>query len=357
MHAIGLMSGTSLDGVDAVLMKPFEKEVVGRSYKPYSQGLKKMCLDIMGQDRVSLEQLANLSHELAMVYAQVTSTLMEKHANITPDVIGCHGQAISHRPDAPIPYTVQLVCPYTLAKLTKLPVTYDFRQADLVYGGQGAPLAPLYHQELFNLDEHTAVINLGGIANISYIDNQGNCRGFDSGPANSLLDAWIGLHQDKPFDNNGEWALSGECQKDLLSQLLGDPYFKKGLPKSLDKSYFSLDWLQVKTSQCEYRPEDVQRTLLEFTVKASSQAIKAVSPNCQRIILCGGGANNLAFADGFTKQFTVVETSTAYGFDPCDIEAMMMAWLAAKRIKNQRADLRSITGSSDTVILGAVVLP
>ena len=357
MYAIGLMSGTSLDGVDAALTTAFEHQCVARIHKPYSSTLQKACLEMMKKPRLSFDEIASLSHELARLYATAVIELMELHPDKPVSVIGCHGQAICHNPDALVPYTVQLGCPYTLAQLTQLPVVFDFRQADMVAGGQGAPLSPLFHQALFNLDDKTVVLNLGGIANISFVDEGGVLRGFDTGPANNLLDAWIYLHQEKLFDEHGQWALSGDVQTDLLTGLLKDPYFSKPSPKSLDKLYFSLDWLKGKISAREYRPEDVQRTLLEFTVRASSEAIHQISPQCEKLILCGGGAKNQAMVEGFSQLFHSVKTSLAFGYGPSDIEPMMMAWLAAKRLKQQQVDLRSVTGSQSLVTLGAMVIP
>lgn len=357
MYAVGLMSGTSLDGVDAVLTKPYEHQCIDRVFKPYSQSLQQSCLAMMQQETVHFDDIACLSHELALLYADAVMELLQSHPDKSPTVIGCHGQAVRHQPDIKVPYSLQLGCPYTLSQLTKIPVVFDFRQADLVACGQGAPLSPIFHHELFKLDDKTVVINLGGIANISYVDSSQVLRGFDTGPANSLLDSWIALHQEKSFDKDGLWALSGDVQADLLSELLNDTYFLKAAPKSLDKMYFSLEWLQKKISAREYRVEDVQRTLLEFTVAASAQSIKGVVPACNTLIVCGGGAKNTAMLQSFEQCFSTVKTVVDFGYEPSDIEPMMMAWLAAKRWDKQQVDLRSVTGSQSTVTLGALVIP
>ncbi len=357
MYAIGLMSGTSLDGIDAVLMKLSDYQVIGRAHTPYSDGIKNRLNALMGSDSVSLSALYAISHDLSICYADTIQKLLSKKKSLSIAVIGCHGQAVLHKPEEKPPFSVQLVCPYTLSKRTKLPVAYDFRQADMVYGGQGAPLAPIFHHELFSLDDKTAVINLGGIANISYVDDKKAIRGFDTGPANGLMDLWAQCHLNKPFDENGAWALTGDIQDDLLAQFLADPFFKKAQPKSLDKQYFAKYWLDRKLTIRDFRPEDVQRTLLELTVRSSIESLQQVAPNVQTLIVCGGGAKNNALIDAYKREFSSVKTSGAYGYQSQDIEAMMMAWLGLKRLNHERVDLSTVTGSQLTLILGAMVLP
>lgn len=356
MYVAGLMSGTSLDGVDAVVMNPENHQVIASDYEPYDDSLKQTILKLISGATLSFASYAEVNARLADVYANLCLRLIKK-SKVAISVIGCHGQAVYHAPNDIYPLSLQLGCPHQMAKLTKLPVVCDFRQADVVRGGQGAPLAPLYHAQVFALKKTQVVVNLGGIANISYINGGGRVTGFDTGPANALMDHWMQKHCNKPFDKDGEYALSGMVQSDLLDLLLSDPYFKKTPPKSLDKTTFDDAWLNTHLNAREYRPEDVQRTLLQFTIETVTTQIKQFVGEVSTIILSGGGAKNPALLDGFKAHFDTVYSSKHLGFEPEHIEAMLIAWLAHKRLKREALDLSSITGSEGMAVLGSLVLP
>jgi anhydro-N-acetylmuramic acid kinase len=358
MNYIGLMSGTSLDGVDAVIYDVNNHTLLASEFLAYSLELKKDCYALMQSEYVSFKQIAKLENDLAELYLLAVEKLKKKSAlKAEIKAIGCHGQTIIHAIDNVPPYSIQLGNSFLLASKSGLPVVSHFRQKDLVLGGQGAPLAPLFHRSLFQLTEEKVVVNIGGIANISYVDKEKNIRGFDTGPGNVLLDAWIKKNKNKAFDEGGSWALEGDISLDLLNALMDDSYFSYLGPKSLDKHYFSLDWLNNHMQIKSLAPQDIQATLAAFTIETIVVAIKKVAPLANTLIVCGGGARNQILMNGFEKQFEGVESSDALGYDSDYIEAMMVAWYADKCFNGEKIDLGTVTGSARSSVHGAIVYP
>lgn len=356
---VGLMSGTSFDGVDAVIFDSSSKTLIKSCFIAYSETFKAELNQISNTEFLSFDILARLNSQLTNYYIEATKKLLiYLPYNRSIDAIGAHGQTICHAPENPVaPFTHQLINGSLLATSLNLPVICDFRSNDIALGGQGAPLAPVFHEFLFNLDQNSVVINLGGIANISYLDLNDNIRGFDTGPANCLLDKWIFKMQDLDFDNKGQLAAQGIVIDELLNNLMLHPYLLKALPKSADKEDFSLSWLESLIKNRHYSIEDVQATLMSFTVTSIVNAIKKVMPDCQTLILCGGGIHNLYLLELLARKFETILSSDDLGYESDYIEAMMMAWLAGQRLNNIPIDLTTVTGSSRATHLGAIYLP
>jgi anhydro-N-acetylmuramic acid kinase len=268
--------------------------------------------------------------------------------------IGCHGQTLRHHPEGDTPYTLQIGDPNRLAELTAIKVVSDFRRRDMAAGGQGAPLVPAFHRaRLVSEGEATAVVNIGGIANISLITAGGDITGWDTGPGNTLMDGWIAQHQGEPFDRNGEWASSGAVIAPLLSALLQDPYFAARPPKSTGPEYFHLDWLATHLSGDE-SPADVQCTLAELTVESLALALAQQPFDVVRV--CGGGARNTWLMQQLTDRLggTAVTTTEAIGVDPEWVEAWAFAWLAEQTLAGQPGNVPAVTGATGAKVLGGI---
>ncbi|WP_133135409.1 anhydro-N-acetylmuramic acid kinase [Legionella rowbothamii] len=355
---IGLMSGTSMDGIDAAIVDiPSNKLICGIT-KKYSDevilGLNKL-LD--GSD-LSLALICQLNTLVGRDFAHAVKEVLHEAALSAKDIcaIGSHGQTVCHNTESSIPYTLQLGCGHTLSSLTGITVIADFRTRDLVNGGQGAPFAPLYHQELFSKQfSHVALVNIGGIANITFINAGHATRGWDVGPGNCLMDAWITKHQGKSFDANGTWAQQGMVIQPLLDTLLADPFIQLTAPKSIGKEYFSLAWLESHLKQA-YKAADVQKTLLAFTAHPIADAMTDMHKEVKELFLCGGGTHNLALKQMIQDLLpkVVVKSVAEVGVSPDYLEAMLFAWLAAQTVNQQPVDLGAITGSQKPAILGAI---
>ncbi len=355
---IGLMSGTSMDGVDAALVDLDTNQCVAGMTRPYSEKARDFLEEVLRVESVGLGVLSQLSSVLGREFGQAVLELLEKAHCSAKDVvaIGSHGQTICHDATAEIPYTVQLGCPHTIAEMTGIRVVADFRTRDIVVGGQGAPFAPLYHQALFG--HHTlplAVVNIGGIANVTFLEQSQPPRGYDTGPGNCLMDAWIRQTLNQSYDADGAWASSGHVIQSLLTEMLSDPYFQQTPPKSLGKEYFSHLWLASKLHKT-YAPADVQATLLELTAITIAQAVSQHVIKPSQVVLCGGGVHNRALHRAIQRHLSdyPVVSSAHLGADPDFIEAMLFAWLAQKTINNIPVDLAALTGAKKPVILGAV---
>ncbi|WP_019216959.1 anhydro-N-acetylmuramic acid kinase, partial [Legionella tunisiensis] len=312
-------------------------------------------------DRYGLKQFSQLNTLLGREFARAALELMAKAKVSAKDIqaIGSHGQTLCHDAIADIPYTVQMGCAHTIAELTGIPVVADFRTRDLVVGGQGAPFAPLYHQALFKGQIYPlAIVNIGGIANMTYLANEHDLSGYDLGPGNCLMDAWIKKHLSQDYDKGGAWAARGHVIEPLLDALLTDTYFKRQQPKSIGKEYFSLDWL-ANYLQPGYQAVDVQATLLSFTTRAIVHELKAGNLSPKRLLLCGGGAHNTTLLNSLANLVpeTRVESTAAININPDFIEAAMFAWLAEKTLNNTPVDLSQITGSTHLIILGVIYPP
>ncbi|MEO5794525.1 MAG: anhydro-N-acetylmuramic acid kinase [Rhodoferax sp.] len=359
---IGLMSGTSLDGVDGVLVDFMDDRMQVRQYatRPFAPALKAELLDLNTPGDNELHRAALAANGLVAVYAEVVQLLLEQSGTHAAQVeaIGAHGQTVRHRPQefGGTGYTLQLNNPALLAELTGTTVVADFRSRDVAAGGQGAPLVPAFHQQVFGrAGETVAVLNIGGISNLSILDGQ--ILGFDCGPGNALMDYWCQLHTGQPYDANGAWAASGTVQPALLAALLDEPYLAKAPPKSTGRDLFNPAWLASKLQGfTELAPVDVQATLTELTASAIATCMSSYGKNSNQLIVCGGGALN-----GYLMQRLQallpgiqVQSSAAHGLPPLQVEAAAFAWLARQTVLGQPGNLASVTGARGERVLGAV---
>lgn len=355
---IGLMSGTSMDGIDVALVDISEnKLLLGRTIN-YSDEVKNRINALVDGSNLTLASMCQLNTLIGKEFAGAVNKLLDETKLSSTDVsaIGSHGQTICHNANCAIPYTLQLGCAHTISALTGITVVADFRTRDLVLGGKGAPFAPIYHQELFQHEtNHVAVVNVGGIANITLIHPNEPIRGWDVGPGNCLMDAWIMRHQGNSYDVDGSWAQQGDLIKPLLATLMADPFIHLPAPKSIGKEYFSLAWLEDHLSH-DYKPVDVQKTLLAFTAQTIADSVSKQTNQPKKLYLCGGGAHNLALLNMLSQLLpdTAVKSSAEVGISPDHLEAMMFAWLAAQTINHIPVDLRTITGSAHPALLGAI---
>jgi len=356
MRLIGQMSGTSLDGIDSVLVDIDDNQcqVLARHHQSFDAKLKQQILALCQAGDNELDRAARLSLTLSNLYANSVQAVLEQ-ANLDAsdiDAIGCHGQTVRHVPPH---YSLQLINGAALAELTGIDVVCDFRSRDIAAKGQGAPLVPAFHHALFSSSQHdVAVINIGGMANISLLSKSGDVNGYDTGPGNVLLDAWCSVKRNQAYDKQGQWAASGEVIPDLLDTLLDDPYFTMAPPKSTGREHFNLDWLKP-VLRPEYADHDVQATLLMLTVKSIAQEVKRHFNNGQ-VIVCGGGAFNLWLMRQLEGELANFDVSSSQGFnvDPQDIEAMAFAWLAMRCLQRKWGNVSKVTGALGQRVLGAI---
>jgi len=357
---VGVMSGTSLDGMDFALIeqKSERTTLLGTHYEPMPPHLKQDLLDLCstGSDELARAAIAEQAWaELAS--AGIRELLGKTHTAVTAiRAIGSHGQTVRHEPQRG--FTIQIGHPALLTELTSISVVTDFRRRDMAAGGQGAPLVPAFHEAVFSDTTRVrGVLNIGGFSNLSLLYPGATTRGFDCGPGNVLLDAWIQRHQGQPYDRQGGWAASGHVDERLLAQLLSDSFFATQGPKSTGRELFNLPWLDAHLASCLHiAPEDVQATLLELTARSICDSLLAAQPDTQDLLVCGGGAHNTALMQRLQALLPACEvTSTAeYGIDPDWIEAMAFAWLAHCCIEGIAANRPSVTGARGPRILGAI---
>jgi anhydro-N-acetylmuramic acid kinase len=358
---LGLMSGTSMDAIDAALVdfdvSPLR--IIATSATPFDLELKRRIAHILDSaDSVALDEVGQIDQELARAFAQAALKLV-RDAGTSPGhvtAIGSHGQTLRHRPDLPTPFTWQIGDPNTLTELTGITVVADFRRRDVAAGGLGAPLLPVFHDQVFRSDDEDRVIaNLGGIANITILRRDTMVTGFDTGPANRLLDAWISLHQGKEFDAGGTWAGTGRCDDTLLAQLLDEPYLSIAPPKSTGRELFNLPWLNSKLGLFSRRPEDVQATLQQFTAATVAAAVRRHAPGAA-LYVCGGGAHNAGLLEAVARLVAPdrVATTAALGLDPDYVEAVAFAWFARRTLAGLTSSAGSVTGAEGARILGGV---
>ena len=363
---IGLMSGTSLDGIDAVLAKigpNGETSALDAVSIPFSPELRKALFELQSPGPNELHREKQAGNALAIAYADVVNQLLKKANLQASDItaIGAHGQTIRHQPHlGEMAYTHQTLNPALLAEKTGIDVIADFRSRDLAAGGHGAPLVPAFHAQQFVEDKNLAILNIGGIANFTLLPKKGQVTGFDCGPGNMLMDAWIHEHQGNAFDENGNWALQGKVNEALLKKMLADTFFAKAPPKSTGRDDFHLNWLQEQLGSENYLCEDVQATLLHLTVHSALEALVRHAPQTQKLIVCGGGARNNALMNLFKvkaqqlfKQALEINTSDAVGIDPQLVEGLAFAWLAWAHKEKRPANLPAVTGAKGPRILGA----
>ncbi|TVP93203.1 MAG: anhydro-N-acetylmuramic acid kinase [Pseudomonadaceae bacterium] len=356
------MSGTSLDGIDLALTRLHPEhgiELVDAECLPFSpelhNELKTLCQP--GSDEIRRAGLAGQAW--AERTARGIHALLARQ-QLKPEqilAIGSHGQTIRHHPE--LGFSVQIGAPALLAERCRIQVVSDFRSRDLAAGGEGAPLVPAFHQWLLEDPEHTrAVINIGGFANLTLLRPGQTVVGFDSGPGNILLDAWIQRHQGQAFDKGGRWAASGTSDLELVSQLLADPYFSRSAPKSTGREYFNAHWLEQQLQAfAKQLPEaDVQASLLELTAQSIATALDSQASDCRSVYICGGGAANIRLLERLSDLLSPLEvhTTAAVGVDPDWMEAMAFAWLAWRCLQGQSGNLPAVTGASGPRVLGAV---
>ena len=364
---IGLMSGTSLDGIDAVLAKigpTGDASLLDAVSTPFSPGLRQDLAELQSPGPNEIHRENQAGNALAVAYADAVKQLLVQAKLSSTDIsaIGAHGQTIRHQANLthPLAYTHQTLNPALLAELTGIDVIADFRSRDLAAGGHGAPLVPAFHAQQFATDKNIAVLNLGGIANLTLLPIDGEVKGFDCGPGNMLMDAWICDQQGHAFDENGVWASQGAINQALLSRMLADPFFSQAPPKSTGRDDFHLEWIQKQIGHDNINAEDVQATLLQLTVDAALKALESYAPQTQTLVVCGGGARNIALVDLFKSRAKAlfnnsleIMTSDALGIDPQLVEGLAFAWLAWAHKEKRPANLPAVTGAKGPRILGA----
>lgn len=364
-YYLGLISGTSADGIDAALVR-FDGDATharpelafGRTY-PWDPALRARLVEL-GQRTamLTLDEVGELDVRIGRAFAQAAKAAIEASGVATADIaaIGSHGQTLRHRAQGEIPFTLQLGDPSTIAERCGLRVVADFRRRDVAAGGHGAPLVPAFHAATLHSDaEDRAALNLGGIANFTLLPANGAVRGFDTGPANGLMDAWCLRHSGQAYDTGGGFAAQGRIDEALLARLLDEPWFALPPPKSTGRDQFHLAWMESKLRGDE-APADVQATLLALSVRTIADALRAAQPHTQRVIACGGGVHNplLMAALAAAMPGSVVESSAMHGLDPDFVEAMAFAWLARETLAGRPGNLPAVTGAAGPRVLGAI---
>jgi anhydro-N-acetylmuramic acid kinase len=361
---IGLMSGTSLDGVDAVLIDcqdPTKVKLLGQHSQPFPPEVKDALWALQASADDELHRMSLAGVALAKVYAQAVHTLLFKTAHCPDQIqaIGAHGQTVRHAPN--LGYTCQINAPATLVELTGIAVVSDFRSRDIAAGGQGAPLVPAFHQHVFGADSPRVILNLGGIANISVLTPGEAPRGSDTGPANMLSDNWSALHTGQSFDKGGQWGAQGRVIETLLTQLIDEePWFQKPFPKSTGRDLFNISWLDrqltsyKKTNVVDALAIDVQATLQAFTARTVAMAVERLGAHGWPIFVCGGGALNEALMLKLAHETqTKVSTTDELGIPSQEVEAAAFGWLAWAHVQRLPANEPKATGALGARVLGA----
>ena len=358
---LGLISGTSADGIDAALVgfaAGSAKLAFARTYA-YPESLRTRVVALAkSRASIALDDYGRLDVEIGECFAAAAIALL-REAGIDPSAvtaIGSHGQTVCHRPNGAFPFTLQIGDPSVIAERTGILTIADFRRADVAAGGQGAPLLPALHAAVMSDPLiPRAILNLGGIANLTMLAPGCDVLGFDTGPANCLLDAWATRHLGQARDEGGTWARSGRVDENLLKEWLGDPYFAAAPPKSTGREVFNLDWLDAHVSP-GIPPNDVQATLLALSVRSIADALRIHGAGTREVFACGGGVHNAALMDALRVQLAEirVDTTAALGLDPDFVEAAGFAWLARARLTGEPGNLPSVTGAHGPRLLGAI---
>ena len=364
---IGLMSGTSLDGIDAVLaeINPTGKALLKQSFSlPFEKNLRQELFELQSQTNNELHREHLAANGLALAYAHACHELLRIQNISHQDIlaIGAHGQTLRHQPKTNHleSYTHQSINAALLAEMTGINVIADFRSRDMASGGQGAPLVPAFHREQFySSNENRAVLNIGGIANLTILPRSGDVRGFDCGPGNLLLDSWIQTNQGQDFDQDGRWASTGKPHPQLLERMQKDSFLTSPPPKSTGRDYFNLHWIQEHVKGFFIPPEDVQASLLQLTIDGILNSLDAYASETKTLIVCGGGVKNIALMELLKIQgrnklpMMKIESSSQFGIDPQLVESLAFAWLAWDFMQKRPANLPAVTGSKGPRILGA----
>jgi anhydro-N-acetylmuramic acid kinase len=358
---IGLMSGTSLDGVDVALVEfnySQHPNLIATHFLAYPADLREQVLALQHPTANELEVTCQMSNQLAQLYASAVNQLLINNQIAASSItaIGCHGQTIRHRPE--LGFTLQIGNNALLAELTNITVVGDFRSRDIAAGGQGAPLVPAFHQAVFaHPEKNRMIINIGGIANITFLAKNGQILGFDSGPGNMLIDSWTKLRLGKNYDANGEWAATGLVLDSLLFDMLAEPYFALPPPKSTGRDLFNDDWLKQHLLYPHLRSQDVACTLVELTAQSIVDAMMKTCDAVDEVYLCGGGARNGLLVNRLKSKLgnnTLVANTDALGVGADWLEAVAFAWLAQQTLAKKTGNLPEVTGAKGLRILGAI---
>lgn len=355
-YYIGVMSGTSCDGIDVALVDlNHGVQTVATAFERFPAELQEQLLNLIAGKPVTPPQISQLDAHLGMLYAAAVLRLLEQ-SQVKPEhvqAIGLHGQTVYHGPDDEYPNTWQLGSAAIVAQRTGITTVSNFRQLDVAFGGQGAPLAPVFHQQVFAKESAViGVLNLGGIANVSVLSAT-EVVGFDTGPANCLMDEWITVNKQLPFDAYGAWAQEGEVDDELLNRMMQEPYFNKSFPKSTGRELFNQPWLKQCMGESEISAEDVQRTLLQLTVESIAVGIEKTHKVLEYLVVCGGGVHNRLLLQLLSQRLNLeVFKSDVFGVDADFVEATLMAWLAQQNLEQNRLDLSAVTGAKEPLIYG-----
>ena len=353
---VGIMSGTSLDGVDAVLadFNAGAPRMLGSHFLPYPDDLRAELLSLQDSGDDELHRGALLAIRVTELYAFAVRALISANGNPEVVAIGCHGQTVRHRPE--LGYSIQLVNGALLAERTGFTTITDFRSRDIAAGGEGAPLVPAFHYACFR-DPTTprAIVNIGGIANVTFLPCNGAVSGFDTGPGNLLMDAWVQLHLAQVYDRDGAFAASGSVNAGLLGALLADPYFARTPPKSTGRDHFNMTWLR-SFAIAGIEPRDIQATLAELTAASIAASIRGFCTDAKEVYVCGGGAHNGHLMNRISTriQGRTLDSTEHIGMPPDWVEALAFAWLARCTIENIPGNAPSVTGAKGTRLLGAI---
>lgn len=361
-YYIGLISGTSVDGVDCALVQFTQDvpKVVSTIFQAMTPELRAKILRLCQGTCIDMHLYGQVDIEIGRVFANSVTTLLHQTGLKASDItaIGSHGQTVFHDPSAEFPFTLQLGDPNTIAQLTGITTVADFRRRDMAVGGEGAPLAPLLHRNCFRSPTCTRVIlNIGGISNITVLDTADGCLAFDTGPGNVLMDFWVEQHLHKTFDKDGNWAASGSVDAELVELFLDEPYFALLPPKSTGRELFNAAWLETKLKQLKAPPRaaDVQASLLELTAQSIARAIRSAT-HADEVYVCGGGAANGALMQRLQTLLgeVAVASTAALGVDPDWVEAAAFAWMAKQTFEGKPIDTSALTGASEPIILGGI---
>ncbi len=360
---IGLISGTSVDSIDAALLEATGTNLSVRHSLsvPFTPELRRRVLDLASAAAVDFDELGQTDSLLGQAFGNAARALIAA-AEIAPgqvSAIGSHGQTIRHRPGLTPPYTIQIGDPNQIVLATGITTVADFRRRDMALGGQGAPLVPAFHRAAFAAAGETrSVINIGGIANLTLLDSNGGTSGFDTGPGNTLLDQWIQSSRGVAMDEDGHWAASGTADDALLKRLLDDTYFHSPAPKSTGPEYFNLEWLRAHAQAAGRNPggADMQATLAELTAMSIAQAVRSQAFNSSQVFLCGGGSHNGDLVTRLSRALPDVQigTTAPLGIDPDFVEAAAFAWLARETLAGRPGNVPQATGARSPAVLGAI---
>jgi anhydro-N-acetylmuramic acid kinase len=361
---LGLISGTSVDGIDAavVAFDPAPRLVFGRTY-PLPPDLAGEILRLSQADAlIGLDAVGRLDTRIGLAFAAAANQALRDSGTPAAAVaaIGSHGQTLRHDPRGPAPFTQQLGDANVIAEATGITTVADFRRRDVAAGGQGAPLMPAFHAAVLRSPaEDRAILNLGGIANLTLLPREGAVRGFDTGPANGLMDAWCALHTGQPYDRDAAFGRSGKVDGALLARLLAEPWFSEPPPKSTGRDQFQLQWLQGRLDGTTLAPADVQATLCELTAATVARALLDAQPATQRVLGCGGGVHNPLLMARLAARLPglAIASTASVGLDPDFIEAAGFAWLARETLASRPGNLPSVTGARGPRVLGAIHAP